>query len=87
MNNTFKHYFHSYQFFKGGEDDMTAFDITPLQIPVADPAAMAAGVDTMKYAISAHPGTLPRAKMSSACKYFHTVFILILFSSNTILTL
>lgn len=23
----------------GGEDDMTAFDITPLQIPVADPAA------------------------------------------------
>ena len=49
---------------------MTAFDITPLQIPVADPAAMAAGVgvDTMKYAISAHPGTLPRAKMSSACK-------------------
>ena len=22
----------------GGEDDMTAFDITPLQIPVADPA-------------------------------------------------
>ena len=67
-------------FFKiGGEDDMTAFDITPLQIPVADPAAIAAGhgVDTMKYAISAHPGTLPRAKMSSACKcllleiYFH----------------
>ena len=54
--------------FLGGEDDMTAFDITPLQIPVADPAAMAAGVDTMKYAISAHPGTLPRAKMSSACK-------------------
>ena len=52
----------------GGEDDMTAFDITPLQIPVADPAAMAGGVDTMKYAISAHPGTLPRAKMSSACK-------------------
>lgn len=54
----------------GGEDDMTAFDITPLQIPVADPAAIAAGhgVDTMKYAISAHPGTLPRAKMSSACK-------------------
>jgi len=52
----------------GGEDDMTAFDITPLQIPVADPAAIAAGhgVDTMKYAISAHPGTLPRAKMSSA---------------------
>merc|ERR1711962_1295155 len=50
----------------GGEDDMTAFDITPLQIPVADPAAMAGGVDTMKYAISAHPGTLPRAKMSSA---------------------
>ena len=47
---------------------MTAFDITPLQIPVADPAAMAGGVDTMKYAISAHPGTLPRAKMSSACK-------------------
>ena len=47
---------------------MTAFDITPLQIPVADPAAIAAGVDTMKYAISAHPGTLPRAKMSSACK-------------------
>ena len=70
-------------FFKiGGEDDMTAFDITPLQIPVADPAAIAAGhgVDTMKYAISAHPGTLPRAKMSSACKclplelYFH-VFV------------
>ena len=22
----------------GGEDDMTAFDITPLQIPIADPA-------------------------------------------------
>ena len=61
----------STNFFKtGGEDDMTAFDITPLQIPVADPAAIAAGhgVDTMKYAISAHPGTLPRAKMSSACK-------------------
>ena len=50
---------------------MTAFDIFPLQIPAADPAAMAAGVDTMKYAISAHPGTLPRAKMSSACKYCH----------------
>lgn len=51
----------------GGEDDMTAFDITPLQIPVADPSmAAGVGVDTMKYAISAHPGTLPRAKMSSA---------------------
>jgi len=50
----------------GGEDDMTAFDITPLQIPVADPAAIAAGGDSMKYALSAHPGTLPRAKMSSA---------------------
>ena len=24
----------------GGEDDMTAFDITPLQIPVADPNMM-----------------------------------------------
>ena len=58
----------------GGEDDMTAFDITPLQIPVADPAAMAAGVDTMKYAISAHPGTLPRAKMSSACKFSKIIF-------------
>ena len=22
----------------GGEDDMTAFDITPLQIPIADPS-------------------------------------------------
>ena len=62
--------FHTNFFKPGGEDDMTAFDITPLQIPVADPAAIAAGhgVDTMKYAISAHPGTLPRAKMSSACK-------------------
>ena len=56
---------------------MTAFDITPLQIPVADPAAMAGGVDTMKYAISAHPGTLPRAKMSSACKFAMIVCILI----------
>ena len=74
----------STNFFKtGGEDDMTAFDITPLQIPVADPAAIAAGhgVDTMKYAISAHPGTLPRAKMSSACKcllleiYFHDLVL------------
>ena len=69
----------SINFFKtGGEDDMTAFDITPLQIPVADPAAIAAGhgVDTMKYAISAHPGTLPRAKMSSACKcmLFENIF-------------
>ena len=54
----------------GGEDDMTAFDITPLQIPVADPAAMAGGVDPMKYGVT-HPGTLPRAKMSSACKYMH----------------
>ena len=56
---------------------MTAFDITPLQIPVADPAAMAGGVDTMKYAISAHPGTLPRAKMSSACKFAFIACILI----------
>jgi hypothetical protein len=48
---------------------MTAFDITPLQIPVADPAAIAGGqIDTMKYAISAHPGTLPRASMKTACK-------------------
>ena len=40
----------------GGEDDMTAFDITPLQIPVAaDPA------------LGHH--SLPRAKMSAAhCK-------------------
>ena len=51
---------------------MTAFDIFPLQMPVADPAAMAAGVDAMKYAISTRPGTLPRANMSSACKYDHT---------------
>ena len=48
---------------------MTAFDITPLQIPVADPATLAAGMagDPMKYGIT-HPGTLPRAKMSSACE-------------------
>ena len=41
----------------GGEDDMTAFDITPLQIPVAaDPA------------LGHH--SLPRAKMSSAhCEF------------------
>jgi hypothetical protein len=39
----------------GGEDDMTAFDITPLQIPVAaDPSV-------------AHH-TLPRAKMATQCK-------------------
>lgn len=58
-----------FKFFLGGEDDMTAFDITPLQIPVADPAAIAGGqIDTMKYAISAHPGTLPRASMKTACK-------------------
>ena len=64
---------------------MTAFDITPLQIPVADPNAIAPGqIDTMKYAISAHPGTLPRAKMSSACKYiyiYHVIFLLFSMSS------
>ena len=44
----------------GGEDDMTAFDITPLQIPVADPAAIASG--------AAPHHSLPRSKMSSSCK-------------------
>ena len=43
----------------GGEDDMTAFDITPLQIPVADPAAIAAS--------GAHH-SLPRSKLASSCK-------------------
>lgn len=66
---------------------MTAFDITPLQIPVADPSmGPGGGVDTMKYAISAHPGTLPRAKMSSACKYTHKLvyyFILPISNFNT----
>lgn len=38
----------------GGEDDMTAFDITPLQIPVADPALLAA---------AGHHHTLTRTKM------------------------
>ena len=33
----------------GGEDDMTAFDITPLQIPVAAPdAATAAAMSTLQ---------------------------------------
>lgn len=43
----------------GGEDDMTAFDITPLQIPIADPSL-------------AHH-SLPRQKIP--CKYnFQNVF-------------
>jgi hypothetical protein len=48
----------------GGEDDMTAFDITPLQIPVAaDPA------------LGHH--SLPRAKMAAAahCNFF--VFVIL----------
>ena len=40
----------------GGEDDMTAFDITPLQIPVAAPDAAAA---------AAAMSTLQRQKMKS----------------------
>lgn len=47
----------------GGEDDMTAFDITPLQIPVTgDPQVMAAGPQVM----SGHH-SLPRSKL--ACEY------------------
>ena len=47
----------------GGEDDMTAFDITPLQIPVADPNMM----------VGHHPHhfhSLPRpTKVPVSCKY------------------
>ena len=46
----------------GGEDDMTAFDITPLQIPVADPNMM----------VEHHPHhfhSLPRpTKVPVSCK-------------------
>ena len=41
----------------GGEDDMTAFDITPLQIPVAAPDATAASIAAMS--------TLQRQKMKN----------------------
>ncbi len=44
----------------GGEDDMTAFDITPLQIPVADPSAMPASHQ-------AYHHSLPR-KSAATCK-------------------
>ena len=41
----------------GGEDDMTAFDITPLQIPIADPSL-------------AHH-SLPRQKVHCKCTINH----------------
>ena len=48
----------------GGEDDMTAFDITPLQIPVADPSMV----------VGHHPHhfhSLPRPqKVPSNCKFW-----------------
>lgn len=58
----------------GGEDDMTAFDITPLQIPVADPNVM----------VGHHPGhhfhSLPRpTKVPMSCK---SIFNTILFWFN-----
>jgi hypothetical protein len=53
----------------GGEDDMTAFDITPLQIPVAaDPA------------LGHH--SLPRAKMAAAA---HCNFLFVLLFQKILL--
>jgi hypothetical protein len=51
----------------GGEDDMTAFDITPLQIPVASGPSDAATVAAMS--------TLQRQKMKS-CKLTSLIYIL-----------
>ena len=50
----------------GGEDDMTAFDITPLQIPVADPSMV------VGHHPSHHFHSLPRPQKgpSSNCKLF-----------------
>lgn len=52
----------------GGEDDMTAFDITPLQIPVADPSVM----------VGHHPHhfhSLPRpTKAPVSCTYHFKLY-------------
>jgi len=50
----------------GGEDDMTAFDITPLQIPVA--ADGSAAIPPSAQAL-AQMSTLQRAKYQKACKH------------------
>ncbi len=50
----------------GGEDDMTAFDITPLQIPVADGGG---GPCMPSAAAMAAMSTLQRAKYQKSCEY------------------
>ena len=50
----------------GGEDDMTAFDITPLQIPVADGGPGG----PVNAATLASMSTLQRAKYQKSCKKF-----------------
>lgn len=52
----------------GGEDDMTAFDITPLQIPVADNGG--GGTLPPSAAALASMSTLQRAKYQKSCKFW-----------------
>ena len=50
----------------GGEDDMTAFDITPLQIPVGDGTSAAAAAAAQQQHL-ANMSTLQRAKYQKSC--------------------
>ena len=53
----------------GGEDDMTAFDITPLQIPVGDNGNNVNGHGTMPSAAAmAAMSTLQRQKYQKSCE-------------------